>query len=201
MYHIKKQDNVVEPLVAMELPLGYDAIMRQPIHPQAPAVSNNRVVISLSRKERCAMLEFAADVKVNRPVADVFAWLTNAENQGKFDKSSLKMEVLTPGSWRTGTQFRELRDLGGRKTEVLSEIAELEPNRRFVIRSKTGPGWLGVWVLEPDGVGTQLHWTGQLRMKGLGHLLEPLIGRQMRPAIAQQFARLPSLIEGEVAHQ
>jgi hypothetical protein len=147
------------------------------------------------------MLEFAADVKVNRPVADVFAWLTNAENQGKFDKSSLKMEVLTPGSWRTGTQFRELRDLGGRKTEVLSEIAELEPNRRFVIRSKTGPGWLGVWVLEPDGVGTQLHWTGQLRMKGLGHLLEPLIGRQMRPAIAQQFARLPSLIEGEVAHQ
>jgi Polyketide cyclase / dehydrase and lipid transport len=88
------------------------------------------------------MLKFAADLQVNRPVEQVFAWLTNGDNQGKFDKSSLKMEALTPGPWRTGTQFRELRDLGGRKTEVLSEIAELEPNRRFVIRSKTvRSGW------------------------------------------------------------
>jgi hypothetical protein len=76
------------------------------------------------------MLKFAADFMVNRPVEQVFAWLTNAENQGKFDKSSLKMEALTPGPWRAGTQFRELRDLGGRQTEVLSEVAELEPNRQ-----------------------------------------------------------------------
>jgi uncharacterized protein YndB with AHSA1/START domain len=123
------------------------------------------------------MLKFAADLLVNRPIEQVFAWLTNAENQGKFDKSSLKMEALTPGPWRAGTQFRELRDLGGRKTEVLSEVAELEPNRRFVIRSKTGPEWLGIWLFEPEGQGTRLRWTGQMRMKGLGRLLEPLIGR------------------------
>ena len=66
------------------------------------------------------MLKFSSDLKVNRPVDKVFAWVTNAGNQGKFDKSSLEMEALTPGPWRTGTQFRELRDLGGRKTEVLS---------------------------------------------------------------------------------
>ena len=95
------------------------------------------------------MLKFSADLKVNLPVEKVFAWLTNAENQGKFDKSSLEMEWLTPGPWRAGSQFRELRDVGGRKTEVLSEGSELEPNRRFVIRSKTGPGWLGAWMFEP----------------------------------------------------
>lgn len=144
------------------------------------------------------MLKFSADLKVNRPVDKVFAWLTNADNQGKFDKSSLKMEVLTPGPWRTGSQLRELRDLGGRKTEVLSEIAELEPNRRFVVRSKTGPGWLGTWNFEPDGVGTRLHWTGQLTMKGIARLLEPLIGKQMRSQIDQQFAQLPHLIEDEI---
>ena len=47
------------------------------------------------------MLKFSADLKVNRPVEKVFAWLTNPENQGKFDKSSLRMETLTPGPWRT----------------------------------------------------------------------------------------------------
>lgn len=143
------------------------------------------------------MLKFSADLKVNRPVEKVFAWLTNPENQGKFDKSSLKMEALTPGPWRTGTQFRELRDLGGRKTEVLSEIAGLEPNRRFIIRSKTGPGWLGTWEFEPEGSGTRLRWTGQLTMKGFARLLEPMIGKPMRSQITQQFSRLPQLIEGE----
>ena len=144
------------------------------------------------------MLKFSADLKVNRPVDKVFAWLTNPDNQGKFDKSSLKMEALTPGPWRTGTQFRELRDLGRRKTEVLSEIAELIPNRRFIIRSNTGPGWLGTWDLEPEGAKTRLHWTGQLTMNGFGRLLEPLIGRQMRAQIDRQFASLPHLIETEI---
>src|SRR5215217_5774337 len=144
------------------------------------------------------MLRFSADIKVNRPVEKVFAWLTNPKNQGKFDKSSLKMEALTPGPWQTGTQFRQLRDLGGRKTEVLSELAEFEPNRRFVIRSMTGPGWLGTWDFEPEGGGTRLHWTGQLTMQGLGRLFEPLIGRQMRAQIDKQFTDLPGLIETEI---
>ena len=74
------------------------------------------------------MLKFSADLKVNRPVDKVFAWLTDTNNQAKFDKSSLAMELLTPGPWKSGSQFRELRDLGGRKTEVFSEIAELETN-------------------------------------------------------------------------
>ena len=144
------------------------------------------------------MLKFSADLRVNRPVNKVFAWLTDTNNQSKFDKSSLAMELLSPGPWRSGSQFRELRNLGGRKTEVFSEIADLEPNKRFVIRSKTGPDWLGTWMFEPDGTGTKLHWTGQLSMKGFARLLEPLIGKQMRSQIDQQFSALPGLIETEI---
>jgi hypothetical protein len=74
----------------------------------------------------------------------------------------------------------------------------LEPNKRFVIRSKTGPGWLGTWLFQPDGTATKLHWTGQLTMKGFTRLLEPLIGKQMRSQINQQFSALPGLIETEI---
>ncbi|HQV95876.1 MAG TPA: SRPBCC family protein, partial [Anaerolineales bacterium] len=110
------------------------------------------------------MLKFSADLLVKRPVDKVFAWLTDANNQSKFDKSSIKMELLTPSPWQTGSQFREVRDLGGRKTDVLSEISELETNKRFVIRSKTGPVWLGTWGFEAEGNNTRLRWTGQLTM-------------------------------------
>jgi len=57
---------------------------------------------------------------------------------------------------------------------------------------------LGTWMFEPDGTGTKLHWTGQLGMKGFARLLEPLIGKQMRSQIDQQFLGLPKLIEAEI---
>ena len=145
------------------------------------------------------MLKFSADIRVNRPVDKVFAWLTNADNQGKFDKTSLAMELLTPGPWRTGSQFWELRNLGGRKTEVYSEIIDFQNNKKFVIRSKTGPEWLGTWSFESEGTGTRLRWTGQLTMKGFARLLEPIIGNQMRSQINQQFSNLPQIIESEIA--
>jgi hypothetical protein len=81
---------------------------------------------------------------------------------------------------------------------VLSEVADLEANRRFVIRSKTGPEWLGIWLFEAEGNGTRLRWTGQMRMKGLARLLEPLIGHQMRAQISQQFAQLPDVLERDI---
>jgi hypothetical protein len=36
-------------------------------------------------------------------------------------------------------------------------------------------------------------------MKGLSRLFEPLIGKQMRTQITQQFAQLPAIIESEIA--
>jgi hypothetical protein len=145
------------------------------------------------------MLKFSADLYVNRPVEKVFAWLTNAQNQAKFDKTSLAMELLTPSPWQAGSQFRELRNLGGRETEVFSEIIQFQPNRLFVIRSKTGPDWLGTWAFEPEKSGTRLHWTGQMSMKGFARWLEPIIGSQMRTQIDQQFSALPHIIESEIA--
>jgi carbon monoxide dehydrogenase subunit G len=144
------------------------------------------------------MLKFSADLLVKRPVDKVFAWLTDAKNQAKFDKSSLEMESLTPGPWQTGSQFREVRDLGGRRTDVLSEITELVTNKHFIIRSKTGPDWLGTWNFESEGNNTRLRWTGQLTMKGFARLFEPLIGGQMRPQIEKQFAALPKIMESEI---
>ena len=145
------------------------------------------------------MMKFSADLYVNRPVGKVFAWLTNTQNQGKFDKTSLAMDLLTPAPWQAGSQFRELRNLGGRKTEVLSEIIEFETNKLFLIRSKTGPEWLGTWSFEPEKSGTRLRWTGQMTMKGFSRLLEPIIASQMRSQIDQQFSALPRIIESEIA--
>ena len=144
------------------------------------------------------MIEFTANIYINRPVEQVFAWLTTAENQTKFDKSALEMELLTPAPWQTGSQFREVRNIGGRKTEVFAEIVDLVPNRRFVASSKTGPGWLGRWEFAPEGAGTRLNWSGRLTMKGLGRLIEPVIDRKMRPQLVDQFAALPGVIEKDM---
>jgi hypothetical protein len=76
------------------------------------------------------MLEFSAALTIRRPIGDVFAWLTDAENQGMFDKGSVKMTLLTPGPWRAGSQFREVRSMGGRRITALSEVAEAGQRHR-----------------------------------------------------------------------
>jgi hypothetical protein len=82
---------------------------------------------------RQAQLNLSAILFINRPVNKVFAWRTRPGNHGKFDKTSLEMELLSPAPRQARSQFREVRDPRGRKTEVFSEIAAFATNALFVI--------------------------------------------------------------------
>ncbi|HEY9844101.1 MAG TPA: SRPBCC family protein [Candidatus Obscuribacterales bacterium] len=144
------------------------------------------------------MQEFTAEVTIRQPVARVFTWLTTAGNHPKWDKSSLGMECLTPGPWKKGTCFREQRLMGSRKVDVLSEIIAFKPNELFVVKSRTGPGWLGTWQFHDIPEGTRLKWSAQFRMYGIGRLFEGLIAGKIRKAIGPQFGALPAIIEAEL---
>jgi len=90
-----------------------------------------------------------------------------------------------------------IRRFTGLVDRVFAWLTNAE-NQRFIVRSKTGPGWLVTWDFEQAGARTRLLWTGQLTTKGFARLFEPLIGGQMRAQIARQFEDRPRLIESEI---
>ncbi len=141
------------------------------------------------------MIQHAIDLKINRPVQDVFAFVTDEKNHSKWDKLSVVMEPQEKGSWRPGLKFREVRKLGGRDKEVFSQIEVLEPNQRMEIQSVTGPYFHGSWKFEPTENGTRLLYQAQMKMGGPMKLLEPLIARPFKKQLEENFARLKQVLE------
>lgn len=95
------------------------------------------------------MITASADITIDRPLQDVFAFLTDAANHPRWDSTSVEMEPLEPGPWRAGLTFRELRRIGPRTMEVRSRIAALEPDSSMDLESLTGPTFRGHWRLTP----------------------------------------------------
>jgi carbon monoxide dehydrogenase subunit G len=143
------------------------------------------------------MITKSIDITIDRPVEEVFAFLTDAANHPKWDRSSVAMELEQPGPWRTGTTFREVRRTGPGTSAIRSTIAELEPNRRMEIRSLSGAPFQGHWRLAPDGTGTRLQWSGEMQITGFARLFEPLIARSFSKDVEANFARLKRLLEGQ----
>ncbi len=141
------------------------------------------------------MIQHAIDLEINRPVQDVFAFVTTEKNHSKWDSLSVVMEPQEEGPWRPGLKFREVRKLGGRDKEVFSQIEVLEPNKRMEIQSLTGPYFHGSWVFEAVGNSTRLHYKAQLKMSGPMKLLEPLIAGQFKKQLEANFARLKQVLE------
>jgi uncharacterized protein YndB with AHSA1/START domain len=141
------------------------------------------------------MIRHQLNLQINRRVEEVFSFLTNANNHPKWDALSVSMEAQEAGDWHPGMTFREVRKIGGRNTEVSSEIVVFESNRRMEIQSLTGPDFHGTWIFESFNNGTHLQYTAQMQLKGLMRLLEPLIVGQFKQQLEANFANLKRILE------
>jgi hypothetical protein len=138
----------------------------------------------------------SADTVIQRPIGEVFAFLTDASNHPRWDSTSVEMVPLEAGPWRKGLEFQEVRRIGPRPSAVRSRIAQFEPGGSMDIESLTGPSFRGRWRLSAVEEGTRLRWTGELEPTGLARILAPVIERQFRRTTTANFARLKAVLEG-----
>src|SRR4051812_38066346 len=86
-----------------------------------------------------AMIEVHIDVRIAKPPAAVFAFLTDAGNFKKWQEGSGGVEFLDRGPWRNGTRLKTIHSfLIWKHLEDWSEIIEIVPNRRIRNRGKVG---------------------------------------------------------------
>jgi hypothetical protein len=134
------------------------------------------------------------ELDIARPVEEVFAFLTDARNHPRWDTTSVVMEPQEVGPWRQGLLFREVRRIP-RPVEARSRIARFTANEAFDLESLSGPAFRGHWRFAPAGTGTRPRWWCEMDVSGLGRLFEPLIRRQFRRTVSQNFQRLKRLLE------
>lgn len=72
---------------------------------------------------------FEATIEIDRPVAEVFAFLADGANDPKFSPRVLKIEKSTEGATAVGTVYRSTVKDAGLTTRREFEITEFVPER------------------------------------------------------------------------
>jgi carbon monoxide dehydrogenase subunit G len=143
-------------------------------------------------------MEFRLSLVVDRPVAEVFAFLEDMRKHPQEERSQvILVEKLTPGPVGVGTRFRELvQTLPLVRVEMFSEVTEHDRNERIEI-AWHGGGMEGVltYRFEPhnDGTGLSLHET--VTAKGLARLAEPVIRRTFERMLVNRLQGIKRLLE------
>src|SRR5215813_14235333 len=76
---------------------------------------------------------------INRPVEEVFAFVSNPENYPKWVSGSSDVTITSTGPIGVGTTFRSAFTFLGRRIEGEVEFTEYEPNRSYAQKTTSGP--------------------------------------------------------------
>ncbi|OKI24376.1 SRPBCC family protein [Streptomyces sp. CB03911] len=117
---------------------------------------------------------FEGTVDIDRPVAEVFAFLANGENDRTFSPRVLEMTKRTDGPTGVGTVYASTVKDAGMKTRREFRITAFDsPGRiRWTEISKNLVTAQGGYDLEPGpGGGTRLRVFNDLEGHGIGKLL------------------------------
>jgi uncharacterized protein YndB with AHSA1/START domain len=141
-------------------------------------------------------VEFSIDV--DRPPAEVFAYLTDADRLAEWQSSAV--EAHWQGERAAGARIREVRTFLGRRIETELEVTEFEPDRRFALRAVSGPVRFSVsHVLEPHDGGTRIGFVGDGEPGGFFRLAEPAVARAAERQFKNDFETLKDILEGRAS--
>jgi uncharacterized membrane protein len=139
----------------------------------------------------------ALTVTIRRPVADVFAVLTNLENAARWSRA-IEETVITPGPMGVGTRRRAVvPGFAGRTMENVMELTEFEPDRRLAMRSVSGlPFEVRIAIdFVPLADDSRLDWLVSFDPGGILRPTGPLIAVAYKRTFAKDLATLKAMME------
>lgn len=147
------------------------------------------------------MTVLETSVKISKPVAQVFEFITNLENQKKLSAYITGIEVSEP--LKVGTKYKVQTTSMGHVNVTLNEVVSFEPNKRFGVKTFAPPPASDVtntYILEEDGGGTKLimQMDAVLTPPGMPNMpgMEDMMKKQMLAGFESTLATMKKLIEG-----
>jgi uncharacterized protein YndB with AHSA1/START domain len=141
------------------------------------------------------MIQHEVTIHLNKPVEQVFAFLMDTNKLSMWQSNLIKIEQLTEGPLRTGSQFREIRRINNKEEEIQGEITALESNKRLETKTVTKPQAMVSYSLDPEQGGTRLRYKFVLITSGMMRLLEPVIASSIRKDTEADFETLKRILD------
>lgn len=135
-------------------------------------------------------------VHIDRPVADVFAYVTDPDNQTTIQSNMI--EFHSDGPMEKGTRIDGVTRVAGRRVEWTAEVTEFQRDRRVEIRSLDAPMEFHItWDYAAEGDGTHLTFTQEIGSLGsfFGRLADPVVTKMYTRDVRGNLENLKVLLE------
>ena len=140
-------------------------------------------------------------VAVDKPAAEVFPWLLEADKVTRWMTDLDVYEPLDPPPLRVGSRIRQELSVSGHQLRFELRVAELDAPRRAVL-SFEGSGFSAAneYTVAESGSGCRVTWvisgdTTSFKAK----LIAPMVQAKLQEKLETDLARLRALLTGETA--
>jgi uncharacterized membrane protein len=144
------------------------------------------------------MAKMQASVVIDRPLAEVFAYVMDTSTWPKWEEGLLEAEQTSEAPVGTGTTFRGTNQMMGQKMEWTSEITEYEANKQVGHKIISGPMSVQqILTFDPADAGTRFTLVAEGDTGGFFKVAEPLVNRMMKKQMEGNLARLKDILESQ----
>lgn len=143
------------------------------------------------------MINVDLGVLVDRPMKDVFAFVSNPNNMSKWNSAVVSLEQVNPGKVDVGSKFKTVGEMMGRRIEGEMQITAYEPDTKCGFQVTAGPMQVNLTLtFKTVGTGTKVSLNAQGNPGGLFKLAEGVMAGQVKSMMEGNLARLKSVLEG-----
>ena len=142
-------------------------------------------------------MRLAASETIRRPAEEVFAFVSDASNNPRWQRGMRACEWTTPPPVGVGSTYRQEAVFLGRSVETEFEVIAHEPGRSITIQSTSGPFPIRVTrsVTPIDGSSCRVEAAIAGDPGRFFRLAAPLVQRLAQRSVTADYRRLKALLD------
>jgi len=142
------------------------------------------------------MIRIETRVVINRPIDEVFEFVSDVENNPLWQSSIIEGRQTSAGPLGVGTTIMTISRYLGFQFKTDWEVIEYEPNKKYVAKSVSGHGQAkGTWEFQSVASGTRIDLVAEMGLSGLFRIVEPTLKKIGQRETEKEFAALKELLE------
>jgi uncharacterized protein YndB with AHSA1/START domain len=134
-------------------------------------------------------------IVIDRPIAEVFAFVTDQRNTPQWQAGLVEVRPLAEGLPGVGKRYALVRKFMGRRMEAVNEYLRYETDKLVTFKTISGPEVEASYLFEPVENGTRVTSRVRLQIPGVMGLFDPLIGMSLRREMRAALPALKALLE------
>ena len=138
------------------------------------------------------MINVQVSIVIHRPLGEVFAFLSNLENNLNWRTGMIEARKISEGPIGVGTTYRLINNFFGRRVEGDTEY---ELNRSYATVNKSGLPIETNRTFEPVERCTEVTFSVKAKIGGFVKLVEPLLARIGKRRLTADAIKVKKIIE------